>query len=45
MIRAFSATAGKLSVLVAASYPLTEVTAAHRTLASGHTQGKIVLVP
>lgn len=39
------AEAGKLSVLVAASYPLTDVTAAHRALASGHTHGKIVLVP
>ncbi|HWE68714.1 MAG TPA: NADP-dependent oxidoreductase [Acidimicrobiales bacterium] len=39
------AEAGKLSVRVAASYPLTEVTAAHRELATGHTHGKIVLVP
>jgi len=36
---------GKLRVLVAAAYPLTEAAAAHRALATGHTHGKIVLVP
>ena len=36
---------GKLRVMVTASYPLVEVAAAHRELASGHTHGKIVLVP
>jgi len=36
---------GKLSVLVAAAYPLAEAAAAHRALATGHTRGKIVLVP
>jgi NADPH:quinone reductase-like Zn-dependent oxidoreductase len=36
---------GKLRVLVAATYPLAEVAAAHRALATGHTHGKIVLVP
>jgi NADPH2:quinone reductase len=36
---------GKLTVLVAASYPLAEAAAAHRALAAGHTHGKIVLVP
>ena len=36
---------GKLSVLVAAAYPLAEAAAAHRALATGHTHGKIVLVP
>ena len=39
------AEAGKLKVLVAATYPLAEAAAAHRALASGHTHGKIVLVP
>jgi NADPH:quinone reductase-like Zn-dependent oxidoreductase len=37
--------AGRLSVRVAAVFPLSEVAAAHRTLAEGHTHGKIVLVP
>lgn len=36
---------GKLRVVVAASYPLAEAAAAHRALATGHTHGKIVLVP
>jgi NADPH:quinone reductase-like Zn-dependent oxidoreductase len=36
---------GKLRVIVAASYPLAEAGAAHRALATGHTHGKIVLVP
>jgi NADPH2:quinone reductase len=36
---------GDLRVLVAGTYPLTEVAAAHRALATGHTHGKIVLVP
>ena len=39
------AEAGKLKVLVAATYPLAEAAAAHRALASGHTHGKIVLIP
>ncbi len=39
------AEAGKLKVQVAATYPLAEAAAAHRALASGHTHGKIVLVP
>jgi NADPH:quinone reductase len=39
------AEAGKLRVVVAATYPLAEVAAAHRSLATGHTHGKIVLVP
>ncbi len=39
------AEAGKLKVLVAATYPLAEAAAAHRAQASGHTHGKIVLVP
>jgi len=39
------AQAGELRVLVAATYPLGEVAAAHRALASGHTRGKIILVP
>ncbi|MGH9101366.1 MAG: quinone oxidoreductase family protein [Acidimicrobiales bacterium] len=37
--------AGKLKVLVAATYPLAQAADAHRALASGHTHGKIVLVP
>ena len=36
---------GKLRVVVAATYPLAEAAAAHRALATGHTHGKIVLVP
>jgi NADPH:quinone reductase-like Zn-dependent oxidoreductase len=36
---------GKLRVVVAASYPLAEAAAAHQALATGHTHGKIVLVP
>jgi len=32
-------------VLVAATYPLEQAAAAHRALATGHTHGKIVLVP
>jgi NADPH:quinone reductase len=36
---------GKLRVLVADAYPLTQAAAAHRELASGHTHGKIVLNP
>jgi NADPH:quinone reductase len=36
---------GKLRVVVAAVYPLAEAAAAHRALATGHTHGKIVLVP
>jgi NADPH:quinone reductase len=37
--------AGTLSVQVAATYPLVEAAAALRQLATGHTHGKIVLVP
>jgi len=36
---------GKLRVVVAATYALAEAAAAHRALATGHTHGKIVLVP
>ncbi|HEV3268009.1 MAG TPA: NADP-dependent oxidoreductase [Acidimicrobiales bacterium] len=36
---------GSLRVLVAATFPLVDVAAAHRQLAEGHTHGKIVLVP
>jgi NADPH:quinone reductase len=39
------AEAGKLRVRVAATYPLSEAAAAHRELSSGHTHGKIVLLP
>jgi NADPH:quinone reductase-like Zn-dependent oxidoreductase len=37
--------AGSLRVIVAATYPLAEVAAAHRELAAGHTHGKIILIP
>jgi NADPH:quinone reductase-like Zn-dependent oxidoreductase len=37
--------AGDLDVPIAATYPLTEVRAAYRTLMERHTRGKIVLVP
>jgi NADPH:quinone reductase-like Zn-dependent oxidoreductase len=39
------AAAGRLEVVVAASYPLEEVAAAHRDGMSGHSHGKLVLVP
>ena len=39
------AEAGKLRVIVAATYPRAVTAAAHRALATGHTRGKIVLVP
>ncbi|KFG01869.1 alcohol dehydrogenase [Streptomyces scabiei] len=40
-----AAEAGRLRVLVAASHPLSEVAAAHRQIMTGHTSGKVVLVP
>jgi NADPH:quinone reductase len=36
---------GLIDVTVAATYPLSEVAEAHRQLATGHTHGKIVLIP
>jgi len=39
------ATKGTLTVLVAATYPLGEAADALRQLATGHTHGKIILVP
>jgi NADPH:quinone reductase-like Zn-dependent oxidoreductase len=36
---------GLLRVVVGATYPLTRAADAHRTLASGHTTGKLVLLP
>jgi NADPH:quinone reductase-like Zn-dependent oxidoreductase len=39
------AESGTVKVLVAATYALGETAAAHRALATGHTRGKIVLVP
>ncbi len=36
---------GRLRVVVAAAYPLAEAAAAIRSLATGHTHGKIVLIP
>ncbi|WP_231406246.1 MULTISPECIES: quinone oxidoreductase family protein [Streptomyces] len=40
-----AAAAGRLRILVASSHPLREAAAAHRESMSGHTTGKIVLVP
>ena len=37
--------AGSLRVVVAATYPLDDATDAHRQIGTGHTTGKIVLVP
>src|SRR3954470_21330796 len=39
------AEAGRLEVLVARSFPLDEVAAAHREGMTGHSHGKLVLVP
>jgi NADPH:quinone reductase-like Zn-dependent oxidoreductase len=39
------AQAGQLHVRVAATYPLREAANALRELSSGHTHGKIVLIP
>jgi len=39
------AEAGRLRVRVVGAYPLKEAASAHRELLSGHTHGKIVLVP
>ena len=36
---------GRLDVPIAATYPLSDVVEAYRTLESGHVRGKIVLVP
>ena len=35
----------RLHVIVAATYPLSQVREAHEALASGHTHGKIILLP
>ncbi|WP_318204948.1 NADP-dependent oxidoreductase [Streptomyces sp. SCL15-4] len=40
-----AAGAGRLRVLIAGSHPLREAAAAHRRIMTGHTTGKIVLVP
>ncbi len=40
-----AAGAGRLRILIAGSYPLREAAAAHRRIMTGHTTGKIVLVP
>lgn len=40
-----AAEVGRLKVLIAGSYPLREAAAAHRQIMTGHTSGKIVLVP
>jgi NADPH:quinone reductase-like Zn-dependent oxidoreductase len=37
--------AGKLTVSVAATYPLTETAEAHRAIMTGHTAGKIAIIP
>jgi len=42
---AHQAEAGKLKVRVAGTYPLSEAADAHRELSSGHTHGKIILIP
>jgi NADPH:quinone reductase-like Zn-dependent oxidoreductase len=39
------AEAGRIHVRVAGTYPLKDAALAHRELASGHTHGKIVLIP
>ena len=36
---------GLIEVLVAATYPLAQAAEAHRQLATGHTHGKIILIP
>jgi NADPH:quinone reductase len=36
---------GLIDVVVEATYPLTEAAEAHRRLATGHTHGKIILIP
>ena len=36
---------GQLRVIVAATYPLGDVAAAHRAIMTGHTTGKIALIP
>jgi len=36
---------GTLRVVIAATYPLDDVADAHRQIATGHTAGKIVLIP
>lgn len=40
-----AAEAGRLRLLIAATYPLREAAAAHRDIMAGHTSGKIVLIP
>ncbi|MFC8427142.1 NADP-dependent oxidoreductase [Streptomyces sp. NPDC057253] len=40
-----AAEAGRLRVLIAGSHPLREAAAAHREIMTGHTTGKIVLLP
>jgi NADPH:quinone reductase-like Zn-dependent oxidoreductase len=37
--------AGKLRVIIAAMYPLSQVADAHRAIMKGHTSGKIALIP
>jgi NADPH2:quinone reductase len=39
------AAAGRLEVVVAGTYPLAEVAAAHREGMAGHNHGKLVLLP
>jgi NADPH2:quinone reductase len=38
-------TAGKLDVVVAQTFPLTEAAAAHQLVATGHAGGKVILIP
>jgi NADPH:quinone reductase-like Zn-dependent oxidoreductase len=36
---------GLIEVTVVATYPLAQAAEAHRQLATGHTHGKIILIP
>jgi NADPH:quinone reductase-like Zn-dependent oxidoreductase len=36
---------GRIRVFVAATFPLAEAAAAHRMIMTGHTAGKIALIP
>ena len=40
-----AAGAGRLEVVVAATFPLEDVAAAHRQGMAGHTHGQLVLIP
>ena len=36
---------GELRVIIAAMYPLAQAAEAHRAIMTGHTSGKIALIP